>query len=261
MAPLPEALLPPPSLQHTPIPDGSDLSHLLQSVFSLPAAPAARSVTLLPDHHSLLLFPCNDTALFCPPHTAPLPLQLEAGCSLYAVRLHCGCGNWVCNATPTSAGGCVLPLDPLLPGSDRLCQSLAYCHSLPEQNSLFLRFAAVHGGRNYQPNPLLRHCLELIAERHGQIRIAELAEHVGCSQRHLNRLMNQKVGLSTKTVCQLAQLHHSLQVIFAASSRSVLHLAVNCGYFDQAHMNRQFHQFLGCSASDMRRLIEERRSL
>ncbi len=260
MAHFPEALLPPPTLQYAPIPDSSDLSHLLHSALSLPAAQTAQTVTLLPDHRVTLLFPGSGTALFCPPHTMPLPLTLDANCSLYAVRLHCGCGDWICSADPSSLNGRMLPLDPLLPGSDRLCQSLSRCTSLPEQNTLFSRFAAVQGARNYQIPPLLRRCLSLIQERHGQVRISELAEHAGCSQRHLNRLMHQKVGLPTKTVCQLAQLHHSLQVMLTSQSRSLLHLAVNCGYFDQAHMNRQYRQFLDCSAGDVRRIIEEQHS-
>ena len=73
--------------------------------------------------------------------------------------------------------------------------------------------------------------------------------------------MHQKVGLSTKTVCQLVQLHHSLQIMLTSQSRSLLHLAVNCGYFDQAHMTRQYRQFLGCSAGDVRRLLEEQHTL
>lgn len=261
MAPLPEALLPPTTLQYAPIPDGSDLSHLLHSVLSLPAAPTAQTLTLPPDIYPLLLFPSSGAALFCPPHTMPLPLSLEAGCSLYAVRLHCACGDWIRDVDFSCANGRMLPLNPLLPGSDRLCQALARCTSLPEANSLFFRFAALQGGRNYQPSPLLRRCVTLITERHGQARISELAEHAGCSQRHLNRLMHQKVGLSTKTVCQLVQLHHSLQIMLTSQSRSLLHLAVNCGYFDQAHMTRQYRQFLGCSAGDVRRLLEEQHTL
>lgn len=260
MARLPETLLPPSSLQYIPIPDGSDLSHLVHSILSLPAAQAAQTIPLLPDNHTLLLFPGSGAALFCPPHSTPLSIPLEAGCPLYAVRLHCGCGDWIQNADFSATNGHVLPLEPLLPGSDRLGQVLALCTSLPEKNTRFMRFAALHGGRSYQSSPLLRQCLSLIAERNGQVRISELAEHTGCSERHLNRLMHQKVGLSTKTVCQLTQLHHSLQVIWTSPSRSLLHLAVNCGYFDQAHMNRQYRQFLCCSAGDMRRLLEEHHS-
>ncbi len=257
MAPLLEALLPPSSLQYAPIPDGSDLSALLHSSFSLPAAPTAQTLTLLPESHVVLLFPGNGTALLCPPHTKPAPLSVESNCSLYAVRLQCGCGDWIWDCDLDSVSDFFLPLEPLFPGSDRLCQSLSCCTSLLEQNNLFTRFSVVRGGLNYQAAPLLRRCLTLIGDRHGQVRVSELAEYAGCSPRHLNRLMRQKVGLPTKTVCQLAQLHHSLHIMLTASSRSLLHLAVNCGYFDQAHMNRQYRQFLGCSAGDMRRLIDQ----
>lgn len=235
--------------QHYAVPEGSEFSHLIAGTFALPGGDAA--LPLLPSPCAVLLFRPTGKALLCGPMTTLR--QLRSGDGLYGVHLRCGCGDWLWDGSMTELTDRVVPLEPLFPGSDKLGAALRRCTSLTEQNALFARLATVHGARNYQSAALLRRCVALIGQQRGQVRVAELAQSVGCSERHLNRLMHQKVGLATKTVCQLQQLHDSLRTMLTAPSRSLLHLAVNCGYFDQAHMNRQYRQFLGCSAGDVRR--------
>ena len=132
--------------------------------------------------------------------------------------------------------------------------ALERCASPQEQNALVSRLLTLRGARQYRSTPLLRRCLSLIAERSGLVRVAELAEELGCSERYLNRLLRQKIGLSTKTVCEIVQLHQATQVLLREQPRSLLHTAVACGYFDQAHMNRRCRQLLRQSASHIRDL-------
>jgi AraC-like DNA-binding protein len=240
-------------LQYYDVPESSDYAHLLKRTFSVTAQQEGCTVPLLPSACVTLLFPREGRALLCGPLTTLHQLSLAPGASLYGVSLRCGCGDWLWSDSMTELTDRVVALDPLFPGSDKLCAALWHCFSLTEQNALFTRLATVHGGRSYQSAALLRRCLTPIEQQRGQVRVADLAQSVGCSERHLNRLMHQKVGLSTKTVCQLHQLHHSLHTMLTTPSRSLLHLAVNCGYFDQAHMNRHYHRFLTCSANHIRR--------
>lgn len=245
--------LPGGQLQYYTVPESSDFAQVLARTFSVTAGPEGCSVPLLPDACMTLLFPSHGQALLCGPLTALYQLTLAPGQSVYGVHLRSGCGDWLYSESMTQLTGCTLALEPFLPGSDRLCAALTRCSSLAEQNTLFTRLATIHGGRNYQSIPLLRRCLSLVDQRRGQIRVAELASSIGCSPRYLNRLFHQKVGFAAKTYCELAQLHYSLQIILTTPSKSLLHLAVGCGYFDQAHMNRHYRQFLSCNANDIRR--------
>ncbi len=240
-------------LQYYDVPESSEYAHLLQRTFSIVAQENGCCIPLLPGGSLTLLFPNTGHALLCGPLTVLHQLTLAPGQSLYGVQLRCGCGDWLWNESMLSLTDRTAALEPLFPGSDKLCSALAQCGSLQEKNALLARLAAIHHGLHYQPIPLLRRSLHLIEQRGGQLRVADLAEAVGCSSRHLNRLFHQKVGLPAKTACELTQLHRSLQTVLTTPSKSLLHLAVNCGYFDQAHMNRHYHRFLGCGVNTIRR--------
>lgn len=240
----------PPQVQHYTVPEGSDPAHLIAGTFFLP--PGAPAMPLLPTARPLLLFRPEGGSVLCGPlHRLQ---QLESGRGVYGVYLCGGCSDWLWPHSAAALTDRSVPLDGLFPDCEALSRGLMRCTSLTEQNALFARFAAARDSAAYQSSPPVRRCLALIEAQRGQIRVAELAQTVGCSQRHLHRLLLQKVGLTPKTVCQLQQLHESLQAMHSAPHRSLLHLAVNCGYFDQAHMNRQFRQFLGCSAGALRTL-------
>ena len=239
-------------LQYYHVPDHSDYAHLLLHTFCVRAASEECRVPLLPGSSVMLLFPSNRPALLCGPLTVLHHLPLAPGQMLYGVQLRCGCGDWLWKDGLHTLTDRTAVLEPLLPGSDALCAALATRRTVQEQNSLFAALAHAGGALTYQPAPLVRRCVNLIENRGGQLRIEELAHDTGCSTRHLSRLLLQKAGFSAKTVCELAQLHYSLHTVLTTPSRSLLHLAVGCGYFDQAHMNRHYHRFLGCGVNAIR---------
>lgn len=240
-------------LQYYHVPEHSDYAHLLLRTFCIRADSEECRVPLLPGSGVMLLFPSDRSALLCGPLTVLHHLPLAPGQMLYGVQLRCGCGDWLWKDGLHTLTDRAAALEPSLPGSDALCAALAACRTVQEQNSLFAALACAGGALTYQPAPLVRRCVSLIESRSGQLRIEELARDTGCSARHLSRLLRQKAGLSAKTVCELAQLHHSLYTVLTTPSRSLLHLAVGCGYFDQAHMNRHYHRFLGCGVNAIRR--------
>lgn len=239
-------------VQDYPIPEHSDYAHLLTRTFCVRAGAEVCRVPLLPGSGVTLLFPSAGQALLCGPLTALHHLSLSPGQMLYGVQLRCGCGDWLWQDSLHTLTDRTVALEAHLKGSNALCPALAGCESVQEQNSLFAALAAAHGALTYQPTPLLRRCIQLIESRSGQLRVEDLARDTGCSTRHLSRLLRQKAGLSAKAVCELAQLRHSLHTVLTTPSRSLLHLAVGCGYFDQAHMNRHYHRFLGCSVNTIR---------
>ena len=249
----PELLLPPTDLQYADIPEGSDLSHLLQGTFFLPESLCPRPFCLLPGACPVLLFTADGESLFFGPRTQPLLLPPRTS-SLYGVVLRCSCGDWLWRESMESLLNTWTPLEPLLSGSENLCAELTQATSFAQRNTLFARLAVLQGARSYRPLPSIHRCRRLMDERHGQVSVTELATAADCSERHLNRLMHQKTGLGTKTACQLQQLNFSLHIMLTANPRSLLHLAVNCGYFDQAHMSRQYRKYLTCSAGELHRI-------
>jgi AraC-like DNA-binding protein len=91
--------------------------------------------------------------------------------------------------------------------------------------------------------------LRQIARRNGAMSIAALAEEMGCSRKHLAAQFREHVGLAPKTVAGLLRFRHVLSLIDAAPTRWT-ELALEAGYYDQAHFNRDFHRLTGRTPGD-----------
>jgi AraC-like DNA-binding protein len=112
---------------------------------------------------------------------------------------------------------------------------------------------------------LLRGCepvadpvVELVAGLVGRItedlrlrRVAQLAEVSGLTERRLQRLFADYVGVSPKWVMRRARLHEAALRVEADGPASVnwAVLAADLGYADQAHLARDFTATLGVSPS------------
>lgn len=78
----------------------------------------------------------------------------------------------------------------------------------------------------------------------------ELVAASGLSHRHFRRQCLARSGVSPKHLQRILRFRKALERIRALHSRpaqpSWAQLAVICGYYDQAHFNREFQQFAGC---------------
>ncbi len=88
---------------------------------------------------------------------------------------------------------------------------------------------------------------ERITEDPGLQRVAQLAEVSGLSERKLQRLFSDYVGVSPKWVMRRARLHEAALRVEADGPASVdwAALAADLGYADQAHLTRDFTATLG----------------
>jgi AraC-like DNA-binding protein len=77
----------------------------------------------------------------------------------------------------------------------------------------------------------------------GQARIDELAREVGWSRKHLGSRFRDHVGLTPKVAARVMRFEALLACSRARGRRSWGELAATCGYFDQAHLNRDFAEF------------------
>ncbi|MFN4276857.1 MAG: helix-turn-helix domain-containing protein [Ferrovibrio sp.] len=91
--------------------------------------------------------------------------------------------------------------------------------------------------------------LRQIAHHNGGISIADLAEEMGCSRKHLAALFREHVGLSPGTVAGLLRFRHALDLFDTAPAKWT-DIALAAGYYDQAHFNRDFRRLTGRTPGD-----------
>lgn len=94
--------------------------------------------------------------------------------------------------------------------------------------------------------------MSIAAQEHGPTTVEALAERVECSTRHLQRVFHIYVGVTPKWTIKRFRIQEAVWRLSAEDDISLAHLAGDLGYFDQAHMARDFARFIGCSPSQYR---------
>lgn len=77
---------------------------------------------------------------------------------------------------------------------------------------------------------------------HGNIKIDQLADDAGMSSRQLERRFLQEVGIGPKLFCRILRFQQVFRAV-EDNSTSWAAVAVDCGYYDQAHLIRDFQEF------------------
>jgi AraC-like DNA-binding protein len=101
----------------------------------------------------------------------------------------------------------------------------------------------------------LRHSWDLLVASDGLVTVADIATTVGWSRQHLARRFRDEFGLSPKLAGRLVRFERAHQMLQATPSFvSIAQVAASCGYYDQAHLTRDFVELAGCPPS---RLLAE----
>jgi AraC-like DNA-binding protein len=94
--------------------------------------------------------------------------------------------------------------------------------------------------------------------RQPQIRtVRSAAEVLGISHKHFIAQFEEQVGLTPKLFCRIRRFQQVLAQINLRRSVDWARVAGDCGYFDQAHLVKDFQAFAGLNPSAYRSLSEE----
>ncbi|HEV2676057.1 MAG TPA: helix-turn-helix domain-containing protein [Aliidongia sp.] len=84
----------------------------------------------------------------------------------------------------------------------------------------------------------------------GLIPIGVLARTLECSPRHLIAQFRQRIGLPPKSIARVLRFSRAVALFSRDDGRRWADIALDCGYFDQAHLNREFREFAGSTPGD-----------
>jgi len=110
----------------------------------------------------------------------------------------------------------------------------------------FLLDQAVHPLRW---DPAVSWSLREFDATHGAARIARVIERTGRSHRGFIARFRDQVGLPPKIYCRLRRFQRALRLLESGRGIDIdlAGLALDCGYYDQAHFNHDFSEFAGTS--------------
>jgi AraC-like DNA-binding protein len=136
--------------------------------------------------------------------------------------------------------------------ADELWERVQEAHGWTE------RFAAVDTVlvrllRDGVPDGRLAAAWRLILGSHGPVAVGEVARRVGWTRQHLAARFRREFGPTPKLVARIARLERARRLLARPGASQAL-VAASCGYYDRAHMCRDFADLVGIPPG---RLLEE----
>ncbi|WP_020497888.1 helix-turn-helix domain-containing protein [Sciscionella marina] len=95
----------------------------------------------------------------------------------------------------------------------------------------------------------VRWAWQRMAAETGGARVHELAGELGWSRRHFGARFSAEVGVTPKQAARLTRFERSKALLRAGGHGSLAEVAIECGYYDQAHLAAEWREFAGCPPS------------
>ncbi|MFD0534650.1 helix-turn-helix domain-containing protein [Actinomadura luteofluorescens] len=81
------------------------------------------------------------------------------------------------------------------------------------------------------------------------VSVADLAADVGWSRKHLTHRFREQAGLPPKVMGRVLRFQRAVGLLLGGAG--IAEAAFACGYYDQAHLNRDFRTLSGCTPTEL----------
>jgi AraC-like DNA-binding protein len=83
----------------------------------------------------------------------------------------------------------------------------------------------------------------------GRLAVHELTRELACSRRYLTKQFREHVGLAPKVTARVLRFQRAVELLESGGPQ-LERIALSCGYYDQAHFNRDFRVFAGSTPTE-----------
>jgi AraC-like DNA-binding protein len=141
----------------------------------------------------------------------------------------------------------------VLPGSGELAERLHASRSWDERFDLVESFLT---GRLVDAKPAVagvEWAWQRLRTTGGRAAIRGLADELGWSHRRLIARFREQIGLTPKAAARVLRFDRAVRALVSSRTGELAAIAYDCGYFDQAHLNRDFRDLAGTTPTDFLR--------
>jgi AraC-like DNA-binding protein len=94
-------------------------------------------------------------------------------------------------------------------------------------------------------HPAVDFTLRQCARDGNQLSVTDLARMGGWSERRLSQIFREQVGFAPKVWCRLQRFQRAVRELRAGADIPWADVALDCGFYDQAHFANEFRSFSG----------------
>lgn len=146
-------------------------------------------------------------------------------------------------------------LADIAPEADALVERLRGV-GWPERFDLVERFLLRRLDAAREPAREVEWSWQELSRTDGRAAIGEIATELGWSHRRLIARFREQVGLAPKAVGRVMRFDRAVRALKSAAA-GLPEVAYECGYYDQAHMNRDFRELGGTTPDSFRSALLE----
>ncbi|MDO8188813.1 helix-turn-helix domain-containing protein [Conexibacter sp. JD483] len=141
----------------------------------------------------------------------------------------------------------VVPFEDVLgePAARELVERLALAPGWAERFALLDTAIGARLRAAREPAPSLAWAWRRLEQSGGRLTVGALAQELGCSRRHLVGQVHEQLGLPPKTFARILRFNRAVELLGRDDGGRLGEIALDCGYYDQAHLNRDFRAFAG----------------
>jgi AraC-like DNA-binding protein len=173
----------------------------------------------------------------------PVVLAPEGHAGVAAIRLRPGAARTVLRFSLQEISGSFVDLESVFPSVSETRERLAEAASDGERLAVLEAWLGAMACP--PPRPQVEAAVVSILQSAGRASIDTLAASAELGIRQLERQFQEDVGLAPKTFSRIVRLQAALRRI--REGRPLSDVALACGYYDQAHMTRDFRQLAAMS--------------
>jgi AraC-like DNA-binding protein len=143
-------------------------------------------------------------------------------------------------------------LEHVLPQARELGERLREARRWSERFDLVDSFLTRRLADSRPTHPGIEWSWHHLYNTHGRAPIGGIAEALGWSHRRLIARFREQIGLTPKLLARVIRFDRAVTAIRASGVRGLAEIAFECGYSDQAHLNREFRELAGTSPTTFR---------
>ncbi|MEU6755402.1 AraC family transcriptional regulator [Streptomyces sp. NPDC046685] len=140
--------------------------------------------------------------------------------------------------------------DVLGPGAGFLVEQLAATSDWGARFDLLDIALSARFERGPRPAPEVSHAWRLLSRAGGAMPVGRIAAEVGWSQGYLIRRFTEQIGLTPKSSARVLRFHRAVRLL-TREGANLSDVTAACGFYDQAHLNREFRALAGTTPGQM----------
>ena len=220
------------------------VERLVECTWSVEADHAIDAFPVRPDGCMDLLYSPSDGLEVVGTMTVEQHYELAPGEQRAGLRFRPGMARRFLGVGAAELRDRVMPLEDVIGSKARDVESRLESAATPEAWGRILTDAVATAVTRGIGDPV-HLAIEAMTVAHGEVDIDEVADRAGMSSRQFRRRCLEESGLGPKHLARVLRFRRACEL--AARGESWIRIAAEAGYFDQAHLIRDFREFTGAT--------------